>query len=89
MNKNRLRNYMEDLVWKNIDHILRDINMCTCEKCKLDIAAIALNDLPPKYIVTEDGELYTKLNMLEHQFEVDIYTAIIKGAVITKNNPKH
>ena len=69
--------------------ILSDINVCTCDKCLLDIAAIALNDLPPKYIVTEKGELYSKIDTLRQQFEVDVIAAITKAAVLVKRNPRH
>ena len=84
-----LSNYMEDIVIKMEDDILKDINVCMCDKCKLDIAAIALNDLPPKYTVTEKGVLYSKINALRQQFEVDIIAAITKAAVIVKRNPRH
>lgn len=49
----QIKNYMEDVVFGQMKEVLADINMCTCEKCLLDVAAIALNDLPPKYVVTE------------------------------------
>ncbi len=84
-----LKNYMEEVVFSQLQEVLEDINACTCEKCTLDIAAIALNDLPPKYFVTEKGELYSKVNSLRQQFEVDILAAIIKAAVIVKRKPRH
>lgn len=43
-----LKNYMEDLVMQQIDAVIsanRDV--CSCEKCRYDIAAIALTILPP------------------------------------------
>lgn len=84
-----LKNYMEEVVFSLIEEILEDINMCKCEKCLLDIAAIALNDLPPKYVVTEQGELFSKVSILKNQFEVDVIAAITKAAVLVKRNPKH
>lgn len=84
-----LKNYMEEIVFNLLKEVLDDINICTCEKCMLDIAAIALNDLPPKYIVTEKGELYTKVNALKQQFEVDVISAITKAAVLVKRKPRH
>jgi len=45
--------------------------------------------VPPKYVVTEEGEVYMKVNELRNQFEVDVTTAIINAANIVKNNPKH
>lgn len=85
----RLKNYMEELVVKKTDDILKLMNICKCEKCRLDIMALALNELPAKYVVTDKGELFTKVRELEQQFEVDVETAIIKAAVFVGKNPKH
>ncbi|HUV85008.1 MAG TPA: late competence development ComFB family protein [Methanosarcinales archaeon] len=85
----RLKNTMEDVVNKNIDSILNVMNICKCEKCRMDIMAISLNDLPAKYVVTETGELYTKVRELEQQFEVNVETAIIKAAIFVTKNPQH
>lgn len=84
-----MRNYMEVIVMNAMDDILKDINMCKCEKCRLDVAAKALNDLPPQYIVTEKGEVYSKINSLQAQFEVDVIAAITKAAILVKRNPQH
>lgn len=85
----KLKNYMEELVIKKTDDLLKLMNICRCEKCRLDIVAIALNELPTRYVVSEKGELYTKLNELEQQFEIDVETAIVKAAVLVSRNPKH
>ncbi len=85
----KLKNYMEEVVINLMDEVLKGIDVCKCDKCVLDIAAIALNDLPPKYTVTEKGELYSKVNALRNQFEVDIISAITKAAVLVKRNPRH
>jgi competence protein ComFB len=80
---------MEEIVFNLIKEVLADINVCTCEKCVLDIAAVALNDLPPKYIVTERGEIYSRIETLKQQFEVDVIAAITKAAVLVKRKPRH
>lgn len=85
----KLRNFMEDAVTYKTNDILKTMNICKCEKCKLDIIAIALNELPPKYVVSQIGELFTKVNELTQQFEVDIESAIVKAAVQVAKNPKH
>lgn len=84
-----IKNYMEEVVFNLMDGVLEDINVCRCESCIMDIAAIALNDLPPKYIATEKGELYSKVNSLKSQFEVDVIAAITKAAVLVKRSPRH
>ena len=84
-----IKNYMEEIVFNQMQEVLADINSCTCDKCIIDIAAIALNDLPPKYIVSEKGELYSKISALKQQFEVDVIAAITKAAVLVKRRPRH
>lgn len=84
-----LKNFMEEIVLSQIKDVLDDINVCTCDKCRMDIAALALNSLPPKYIVSEKGEVYSKINRLMQQFEVDVLAAITKAAIVVKRNPRH
>ncbi|OPZ92967.1 MAG: Late competence development protein ComFB [Firmicutes bacterium ADurb.Bin419] len=85
----QIKNYMEEIVFSLMKEVLDDINVCSCDKCILDIAAIALNDLPTRYIVSEKGELYSKINSLKQQFEVDVISAITKAAVLVKRSPRH
>ncbi len=85
----QIKNYMEEIVFSTMKEVLSDINVCKCDKCLMDISAIALNDLPPKYIVTEKGELYSRINSLRQQFEVDVISAITKAAVLVKRSPRH
>lgn len=85
-----LYNLMEKEVLNAVEKIYGDMdNGCKCEKCKLDIAAIALNTLNPKYVVTEKGYLLTKVNNMNYQFQSDIITAVIKAIEIVVENPKH
>lgn len=86
----QLKNYMEDVVWQKIDGIIAGHpGICSCEKCRYDIAAIALNHLPVRYVVTEKGEMFTKIQSLEQQFYIDIIAAITHGIDIVKKNPHH
>jgi competence protein ComFB len=89
MNEIGIKNYMEDLVHEMMPTVINQMNICQCERCIMDIKANVLNQLPPKYVVTKKGELYTKLSTLQHQFDVDIITAITKAATLIGGNPRH
>jgi competence protein ComFB len=80
---------MEDVVAHKADEIMKLLNTCKCEKCRMDIMAIALNNVPARYVVTDKGELYSKVRELEQQFEVDIETEVIKAAIFVGRSPKH
>ncbi|WP_200804852.1 late competence development ComFB family protein [Anaerosalibacter sp. Marseille-P3206] len=85
-----LKNLMEDEVMYTVNKLLSDRkDMCTCDKCKLDIAAIVLNVLPPRYVVTEKGKLYGKVENMSYQFDVDVITEVTKAINIVKNSPHH
>ncbi|HHV73754.1 competence protein ComFB [Thermoanaerobacterium sp. PSU-2] len=84
-----LKNFMEEAVKDVIDNVLKDLDVCKCDKCKLDIMALTLNNLPPKYYDTEKGEVYTKVNELKRQFEVDIISQITKAAFYVNQHRRH
>ena len=85
-----LKNCMEPLVWQYLPDVLashRDI--CTCEHCRYDIAALALNFLPPRYVVTSKGQAIAKVKSLEQQFYVDLVAAVTNAVTIVKSRPHH
>ncbi|ADL42965.1 Late competence development protein ComFB [Caldicellulosiruptor obsidiansis OB47] len=84
-----VKNLMEEVVQKYYEKIIDELDVCRCEKCKADVMALALNRLPPRYCVTEEGKMYVKLKELEIQFEVDIIAALAAAAYIVKNNIRH
>jgi len=86
----QLKNYMEDLVWQHLDQVLvNNPEVCNCEKCRYDIASLALNSLPARYIITPVGETYTKVQSLDYQFNIDIITAITQALQVVGNKPRH
>jgi competence protein ComFB len=84
-----MKNYMEDLVADMLPAVLNRMNVCQCDRCKYDIMAYVLNKMPPKYVVTRKGQLYTKLYAFQQQFEVDVVAAITTGAAIVSAHPRH
>lgn len=56
----KVTNYMEDLVEIKYNKLILNENTCKCKKCRLDVISLALNNLPPKYVVTDKGALYTQ-----------------------------
>ncbi len=85
-----LANYMENLVWQYLPSVLADHpQACTCQRCRYDIAALALNFLPPRYVVTDKGQVLTKVKSLEQQFNVDIIAALTNAIILVMSRPHH
>ncbi len=79
---------------KAVDSLLKEVldkydDICKCEVCINDIRAIALNELKPHYISTKKGNLYTKVDEMNLQFDVDIYKALVRAIEIVSKNPRH
>ena len=86
----KIQNYMEDVVQDELELLLseRD-NICKCQKCKYDMMVMALNRLPPQYVITNRGRIYTKLNEQEAQFKADVVKELTKAIVKVSRNPSH
>lgn len=85
-----LKNYMENLVWQYMPNVLEGhTDICGCERCRYDIVALALNFLPPRYVVTEKGQIIAKVRLLEQQFNVDVIAALTNAIIIVKSRPHH
>lgn len=85
----KYKNYMETLVEQRFDEMKDELDCCTCEDCRNDVIAFALNQLPSKYIVSHKGEMYSKVNILSTQYNADIVTAIAAGVNVVKKHPSH
>ena len=86
-----INNYMEVLVEKYLESVLVEWEgLCTCEKCKKDIMAVALNNLKPMYIVTDTGEVYANANTaFNSQYATDIIVAINAAIKIVNKEVRH
>lgn len=85
-----LKNCMEQFVFERIDDIVsKDLHICKCDKCRMDIALLSLNSLKPYYVSTEKGDTYTRLELYEKKNEIDILCAIAKAIAIVSANPRH
>lgn len=87
--KNSYVNVMEEIVKYNALPLMESLGVCTCQHCVNDVIALSLNQMPPRYVVTEKGTLFTKASAYESQHSVDILSAIAKACMQVKNSPRH
>lgn len=86
-----LHNLMEKIVEQRLEEILAkdQSGLCRCGQCRLDVTALALNNLPSRYVVTERGEAYSKANILEIQLYVDVVSAVTRALQVVHRKPRH
>jgi len=85
----QLRNFTESAVKLYMDRWYKEADVCQCEICRMDVMAIMLNNLKPKYVVTDTGALYAQLDDFDPQYKIDFMTVMSQAAQIVKNNPRH
>jgi len=85
-----LKNYMEVLVLHQLDEFLaQHPNICGCERCRFDIVALTLNRLPPKYVLSEKGEVFIRVAATTIQNRSDVLAALTQAAIKVSANPNH
>ena len=85
-----IHNVMELLVDQRLDHFRsEEKDTCKCPKCMEDVKCLTLNKLPPKYVSSDQGELFSKVSSVQIQSTMDIDVAIINGFETVRLQPRH
>lgn len=93
-----VHNLIEDIVVERINHLndqIKDVNpawfRCDCDNCRMDAVAYVLNRIPPKYVVSGRGVVYTNINIRESQILADIDAIGLEGIRIVNSvqRPNH
>lgn len=85
-----VHNVMEDVVRDTLHTYKSSLHLtCDCEHCLNDICALALNELPPRYISNSKFSPYVRVeHEANHQGATTILTVIAKSAALVSDNPR-
>ncbi|NTW05329.1 MAG: late competence development ComFB family protein [Peptococcaceae bacterium] len=88
------RNYIEVVVNEMLTPLLSEYkktnpDICTCDKCSEDIKALALNNMPPQYVVEEKGNILKRVDYDLIGGRAHVTSELIKAIQIVSSNPKH
>ncbi len=85
------KNYSEEIVKKILNQVLHSYpHICRCDKCIADMMACSLNCVKPKYVVNEEGKIYTSaLTEIDKQEKISITASVITAVEKVSSNPKH
>jgi len=88
---NLLKNEAEIIVIREIENQLKEsaVEMCKCNECIVDIAAIALNTVKPLYRFSLLGTLYASQAMTEQSYANSVKEAVAMAIKKVKDNPAH
>jgi competence protein ComFB len=83
---NLMESVVEMVLEKQIDFLQMN---CTCDQCKNDVLALALNALPTRYVSTMRGHTIQRAKLMDEQTLADVLREISKAAVIVSAKPSH
>ncbi|MEG1448765.1 MAG: late competence development ComFB family protein [Oscillospiraceae bacterium] len=86
---NKYRNIIEEIIEEKYNEIIGSFDVCNCSICKGDVISYALNKFPPKYVVSDEGYLYSKVVLDNNEFNLEIAKAVTQGIKIVSKNPRH
>jgi competence protein ComFB len=72
-----------------LNEVKDSLDCCRCEHCMLDIATYVLNRLPPKYVATTKGDVFSRLDVLSTQYTASILMLIVEASQVIRANPGH
>jgi len=82
-----LINLMEETVLKKIDQLWPETEYCKCERCRMDIAAYALNRLPPQYVQSLKGKVLYRFESNTIQKDIEVTVAVSQGIEVVGKAP--
>ena len=85
----QLRNYSEEAVRAYMERWYAESGGCQCDGCRLDVMAIMLNNIKPKYVVTDTGALYAQMEDFDLQNRIDLMSEMTQAINIVKKRPRH
>jgi competence protein ComFB len=83
------KNISEELIELYMSDCIRSSNVCDCKRCQADIRALSLNAMPPRYVVTDLGDAYVRLEGMSTQSQANIITIIMNAINVVSHNPRH
>lgn len=82
-------NVMEKIVNDEVIYFMREFDMCMCDRCIADTKALALTNMPAKYIVKEKSAIPPLMNFYANKFIGYVTVELTKACTVVKQIPHH
>lgn len=90
--KYQLINAYESIVKTNVQELMKDEDMCKCEKCFLDVCALVLNSKHASYsrfVTTKKGALLAQIPEMGYVNKTEMTVIILDAIRQVKESPQH
>ncbi len=82
-------NITQTLVEQKVDKYIKLFGLCTCPRCRIDVIALALTNLPAKYVVAKRHEMVPLLSIYEGRFNAAIISQVMNACKQVLEFPRH
>ncbi len=82
-------NLYEEAVRRRAKDVMQQLGMCECEMCFDDVCTLTLNNLPPRYVSSTGGEVFSQLAINTEQGQAEFMTALYVSAKKIHDRPRH
>lgn len=82
-------NVLEEIVTDKVLDYMKKFGVCTCKRCVADTTALALTNLPSKYVVAEAGNTFPLLNYYTNKYSSSVIAEITKACLQVDAVPHH
>lgn len=82
-------NVMEKLVNENAGKWIQQFGVCTCSRCRADVTALALTNLPSKYVVVGRNTAGPLMNFYSQQYSGAVTVEVTKACTKVLERPHH
>ena len=82
-------NLTQALVEDKAEKLMKQFGMCTCNRCKVDVTAIALSNLPAKYVAMQNRDILPLLSMYEEKYSAAVTVQVMNACRMVMKRPHH
>lgn len=82
-------NVMERLVKEKAPQYISQFHVCGCRRCLADVTALALTELPAKYVVINRSAVSPLMNFYTTKYSGRITVEVTKACMAVQKNPHH
>ncbi|MPN62939.1 hypothetical protein SDC9_210692 [bioreactor metagenome] len=82
-------NVVQALVEEKAPKYMDMLGVCHCPRCIADVKALALSNLPPKYIVVPKSQSSPMLTVYESKYSAPITVQLLAACKTVIEHPRH
>ncbi len=82
-------NMMQALVEAKADKYIRLFGLCTCPRCRVDVIALSLTNLPAKYVVASSKDIAPLTTVYESKYNAAIVSQVMNACKRVMEKPRH